>query len=638
MTVLIEPRRRSDRSFPSIARNASLSVALCALLVTGAACSNGGAQGNGDVAGRQGKSSVPGDVAATTLLNIAERLRSSGDPTTAVSFYRRAMNMDPHLQAAYIGLGETLLSVGAPNEAVEAFHDALGQWPNDPAALRGLGLSLVALDRPSEAIDTLNRAIKADPSARAYSALGVAQNLLGNGDAADQAYRQGLALAPDDLDLLNNLGLSQALRGDYDAAIDTLHHVATDAKAAPRHRLNLALVLGLAGRSEDAARVARIDLDERSVKSNLAYYATLRALSPQARASAILRPGAPLPSHPAATCDAPKCPSPAIAEDKPRAAPTTPVGTAQLTPEAKPVAATSDKDAPKPAKETKRVETPKPQAAPQAAKPAAPKRDEAKAPAAEQAAGEAPAPQAPAAAASAEAGTPPAPEIAKAEAAKAEPAKAEPPRDAVPNTPPAWDHPTPLTNADANPPASPAPQASPTEAPQAAKPAAAEAPTEVATAEPKAPPADATPQPDSVDAPASTAIEAPKPAPEAANAEPQAAAAAPAAPEPKTMSVQATLAAAKPPVLPSTAAGKHTTWIQLASFRSEQNARNAWQNMANGNKDLLQSLLFSVRKVDLGTEKGTFYVLRMGPFETIERAHDLCSALRERNIECLVAR
>ena len=40
---------------------------------------------------------------------------------------------------------------------------------------------------------------------------------------------------------------------------------------------------GLAGRKRDAAQVARMDLDARAVRANLAYYATLRALSDSAQ-------------------------------------------------------------------------------------------------------------------------------------------------------------------------------------------------------------------------------------------------------------------------------------------------------------------------------------------------------------------
>jgi Flp pilus assembly protein TadD len=68
-----------------------------------------------------------------------------------------------------------------------------------------------------------------------------------------------------------------------------MRSVASAPGATAQHRLNLALVLGLAGRLDESAQVARLDLDERSVQSNLAYYAELRGLPPQQRAEALLR-------------------------------------------------------------------------------------------------------------------------------------------------------------------------------------------------------------------------------------------------------------------------------------------------------------------------------------------------------------
>ena len=46
----------------------------------------------------------------------------------------------------------------------------------------------------------------------------------------------------------------------------------------------------------EAARLNRIDLDDASVEHNLAYYATLRELSPEARSRAILTPSGPTAS------------------------------------------------------------------------------------------------------------------------------------------------------------------------------------------------------------------------------------------------------------------------------------------------------------------------------------------------------
>jgi Flp pilus assembly protein TadD len=98
-----------------------------------------------------------------------------------------------------------------------------------------------------------------------------------------------LELAPNDVSLRNDLGLSQALAGDFDDAITILRSIASAPGAPAEYRLNLALALGLAGRRADAERVARIDLDERSVQSNLAYYDVLRALPATERARILLR-------------------------------------------------------------------------------------------------------------------------------------------------------------------------------------------------------------------------------------------------------------------------------------------------------------------------------------------------------------
>jgi cell division septation protein DedD len=83
--------------------------------------------------------------------------------------------------------------------------------------------------------------------------------------------------------------------------------------------------------------------------------------------------------------------------------------------------------------------------------------------------------------------------------------------------------------------------------------------------------------------------------------------------------------------------GKHA-WIQIASFRSEQNAQSAWNSMTNGNQDLLRYVPLSVRRVDLGAEKGVYYVLRIGPLADMSQARDLCTALKDRQITCVVAK
>ena len=63
-------------------------------------------------------------------------------------------------------------------------------------------------------------------------------------------------------------------------------------RGSAQERQTLALIYGLRGNVVEAARVSRIDLDDASVEHNLAYYATLRELSPEARTRALLSAGA----------------------------------------------------------------------------------------------------------------------------------------------------------------------------------------------------------------------------------------------------------------------------------------------------------------------------------------------------------
>ena len=66
--------------------------------------------------------------------------------------------------------------------------------------------------------------------------------------------------------------------------------------ASPGERQTLALIYGLNGNTAEASRISAIDLDESSVQQNLAYFQTLRGLSPEARNRAIMssnRPPAP---------------------------------------------------------------------------------------------------------------------------------------------------------------------------------------------------------------------------------------------------------------------------------------------------------------------------------------------------------
>ncbi len=218
-------------------------------------------------------------------------MRDAGDVAGAIPFYRRAHQLDALQSTPLIRLALALHTLRAYEEAARTWRSALKLAPNNADALRGYGNSLIALNKPHLAIDQLRRSNEVEEDLRAYNGLGVAYDMIGDARGAQVHYRMGLQLAPDNMPLLNNLGLSLALSGDFPESINLLLRVVASATVTARHRQNLALAYGLSGQIEEAAAVARQDLDEVAVANNLAYYAILRAeTDPAARFAAIGRP------------------------------------------------------------------------------------------------------------------------------------------------------------------------------------------------------------------------------------------------------------------------------------------------------------------------------------------------------------
>ncbi len=214
-----------------------------------------------------------------TLAQSAGESRARGDFAGAATLYRHAHAASPEQTAPLIGLGQVQASSGAPKDAAETFRRALALEPQNVEALRGLGNAMVAIDQPELAIGHYDRALTVSPAdPRVFNGLGVANDLLGKHKDAQDYYRAGLSVKPDDTSLKTNLGLSLAFAGEHDAGIDVLRELATASQASIQNRQNLALALGLAGRNRDAAKIASADLDERSVRSNVVFYETLRAM------------------------------------------------------------------------------------------------------------------------------------------------------------------------------------------------------------------------------------------------------------------------------------------------------------------------------------------------------------------------
>ena len=76
---------------------------------------------------------------------------------------------------------------------------------------------------------------------------------------------------------------------------------------------------------------------------------------------------------------------------------------------------------------------------------------------------------------------------------------------------------------------------------------------------------------------------------------------------------------------------------QIAAFRSEQDALDAWSNFAARNPDLAAGRRADIQRADLG-ERGIYHRLRIDGFPSREAANEYCQTLQTRGQACLVAR
>jgi Flp pilus assembly protein TadD len=241
------------------------------------------------VNGRDGGGQAPSYAA---LMRIGAAARAGGDYSNAVTVFRRAAEIEPRLPDPFVAIGDTLLSLGDVNEAIIAYNSALARDGSNLPALHGLAKAYIETGRPELALAPLNQALALRPDdPKLLVLLGVVEDVEGHHAQAQSHYQQGLRHAPGDPALTVDLSLSLALSGNYANAIAILQPIAMASSGTAQERQTLALIYGLEGSVAEATRIGRIDLDAASVEHNLAYYRTLRELSPEARDQAVRSAG-----------------------------------------------------------------------------------------------------------------------------------------------------------------------------------------------------------------------------------------------------------------------------------------------------------------------------------------------------------
>ena len=219
-------------------------------------------------------------------LRMADATLAGGDAANAADLYRRAHELHPEKAAPLAGLGRALSQLRQEDDAAIAYQQAIARDPAEKNALRGLAAIHISHGDGENALANYDALLRQDNTDhRAWNGRGVALDSLGQHERAWKSYRAGLAIAPNNLALQNNYGLSLAMGGKAIEGIQILSELAGAPNATPRTRQNLALALGLAGDIEAARQIAAIDLPPEEVAKNVAFYKQIRARQPGLDAS-----------------------------------------------------------------------------------------------------------------------------------------------------------------------------------------------------------------------------------------------------------------------------------------------------------------------------------------------------------------
>jgi Flp pilus assembly protein TadD len=199
---------------------------------------------------------------------MAERL----DPLGRAAFWAREVDTDPTDIDARLKLTKALRALGKYDEAVAAAEQLLVIQPNNLEARLENARARVAANEGFYAIDDAQRAEALSPRDwRPVALLAIAYEQSDRDTDALAAHQKALQLAPDNPATLTNLGMYFATHGDPGSAEPLLRRAAAAAGATAQERQNLALVLGLEGKFDEAVQLERRDLPPDVVQSNLAY-------------------------------------------------------------------------------------------------------------------------------------------------------------------------------------------------------------------------------------------------------------------------------------------------------------------------------------------------------------------------------
>ncbi|TIS57945.1 tetratricopeptide repeat protein [Mesorhizobium sp.] len=197
---------------------------------------------------------------------------SAGELHNATAALGQSYARNPNDKRIATKFAAALQMDGDADQSLAVMRKLAIAFPKDRDVLAAYGKALAANGQFEPALDAVRRAQTPEyPDWRLVSAEAAILDQLGQKDEARQDYRKALDLKPNEPSILSNLGMSYVLEGDLRTAETYMRSAAQQPNADSRVRQNLALVVGLQGRFDEAEKIASQELSPEQAQANVAY-------------------------------------------------------------------------------------------------------------------------------------------------------------------------------------------------------------------------------------------------------------------------------------------------------------------------------------------------------------------------------
>ncbi len=193
------------------------------------------------------------------------------DPRAATEYWGKIYEKNPRDLDAALSYAQNLKVMGQKREALAVLQQASLIHGTNRRLAADYGRLALELDQISVAKKLLEVADDpSNPDWRIVLARGTALAKEGSYRDAIGYYERAQALKPGHPSVLNNLALAYTMSGEPDRGEQLLREASVSGSDNAKVRQNLALVLGLQGKYDEATQVAAVDLPPADAQANTA--------------------------------------------------------------------------------------------------------------------------------------------------------------------------------------------------------------------------------------------------------------------------------------------------------------------------------------------------------------------------------